>query len=86
MELINFVGASPSKDGKWLLVTFARKGTNEKFRFIAHYGTGTAYESENKYYVLFPKSKMEEPKEEPKEESKEEPKEEHDTLEEEIPF
>ena len=86
MELINFVGASPSKDGKWLLVTFARKGTNEKFRFIAHYGTGTAYESENKYYVLFPKSKMEEPKEEPKEESKEEPKEEHDTLDEEIPL
>ena len=78
MELINFVGASPSKDGKWLLVTFARKGTDEKFRFIAHYGTGTAYESENKYYVLFPKSKKEEPKEAPKEE--------HDTLEDEIPF
>ena len=78
MELVNFIGASPSKDGKWLLVTFARKGTDEKFRFIAHYGTGTAYETEDKYHVLFPKAKNE-TKEEPKEEPKEE-------LEEDIPF
>ena len=77
MELINFVGACPSKDGKWLLVTFARKGSDEKFRFIAHYGTGTAYESENKYYVLFDKTKNE---------PKEKPKEEHEPLEDEIPF
>lgn len=78
MELVNFVGASPSKDGKYLLVTFARKGSDEKFRFIVPYGAQTAYESEKKYYVLFPKAKNE-PKEKPKEEPKEE-------LEDEIPF
>lgn len=80
MELINFIGASPSKDGKWLLVTFARKGTDEKFRFIAHYGTGTAYESDDKYYVLFPKAKNE-PKEKPAED-----KPEFNANEEDIPF
>lgn len=74
MELINFIGASPSKDGKWLLLAFARKGTDEKFRLIVPYGAQTAYESETKYYVLFPKAKNK-PKEEPKEE-----------LEEDIPF
>lgn len=77
MELINFVGAIPSKDGKWLLMTFARKGSDEKFRFIVPYGAQTAYESEKKYYVLFPKAKNE---------PKEKPKEEHEPLEDEIPF
>lgn len=77
MELINFIGASPSKDGKWLLLAFARKGTDEKFRLIVPYGAQTAYESEKKYYVLFPKAKNE---------PKEKPKEEHEPLEDEIPF
>ena len=81
MELINFIGAYPSKDGKYLLVTFARKGSDEKFRFIAHYGTGTAYESENKYYVLFPK-----PKNEPKEKPKEDKPEFNANEDEDIPF
>lgn len=80
MEIINFVGASPSKDGKWLLVTFARKGTDEKFRFIVPYGAQTAYESEKKYYVLFPKAKNE-PKEKPAED-----KPEVEANEEDIPF
>lgn len=80
MELINFIGASPSKDGKWLLMTFARKGSDEKFRFIVPYGAQTAYESEKKYYVLFPKSKNE-PKEKPKED-----KPEFNANEEDIPF
>ena len=66
MEIVNVVGACPSKDGKWLLVTFARKGSDEKFRFIVPYGAQTAYESETKYYVLLPKAKNEQ-KEEPKE-------------------
>ena len=78
MELVNFVGAYPSKDGKYLLVTLARKGSDEKFRLIVPFGAETAYQSEKKYYVLFPKSKNE-PKEKPKEEPKEE-------LEDEIPF
>ena len=80
MDLVNFIGASPSKDGKWLLVTFARKGSDEKFRFIAPYGTGTAYESENKYYVLFDKPKNE-PKKKPAED-----KPEFNADEDEIPF
>ena len=81
MELINFIGAQPSKDGKWLLVSFARKGSDEKFRFIVPYGAQTAYESETKYYVLLSKSKNDK-----KEKTKEEPKEEHEPLEDEIPF
>ena len=81
MELVNFVGAYPSKDGKWLLITLARKGSEEKFRLIVPYGAQTAYESETKYYVLLPKSKNDK-----KEKPKEEPKEEHEPLEEEIPF
>ena len=80
MEIINFIGASPSKDGKWLLMTFARKGSDEKFRFIVPYGAQTAYESEKKYYVLFPKAKNE-PKEKPKED-----KPEFNANEEDIPF
>lgn len=80
MELINFIGAYPSKDGKYLLITFARKGSDEKFRLIVPYGAQTAYESEKKYYVLFPKSKNE-PKEKPAED-----KPEFNANEEDIPF
>lgn len=80
MELVNFVGAYPSKDGKYLLVTLARKGSDEKFRLIVPYGAQTAYESEKKYYVLFPKAKNE-PKEEPKED-----KSKFNANEEDIPF
>ena len=82
MEIINFIGANPSKDGKWLLVTFARKGTNEKFRWILPYGTGgklpVACKEDDRYKIslaLASYAKKEEPKEEPKEE-----------LEEDIPF
>lgn len=75
MEIINFIGANPSKDGKWLLVTFARKGTNEKFRWILPYGTGgklpVACKEDDRYKIslaLTSYKKIEEPKEEPKEE------------------
>lgn len=66
MELVNFIGACPSKDGKWLLVTLARKGSDEKFRLIVPFGSETAFESSTKYCVLFSKSKNE-PKEKPAE-------------------
>ena len=38
MELVNFIGANPSQDGKWLLVTFALKGSDKKYRWIVPYG------------------------------------------------
>ena len=82
MEIINFVGACHSKDGKWVLVTFARKDTDEKLRLLVPYVTKrgpVARDAEDGLtYVYFP-MKKEEPKEEPKEEH--EPKED-----EEIPF
>ena len=77
MELINFVGASPSKDGKWLLVTFARNGTDEKFRWIVPYGAVrkliVACNEDDIYKIILPvfkkkEAQKEEPKEEPKEE------------------
>lgn len=69
MELINYVGASLSKDGKWFLVTFARKDTDEKVRclipFNANRGPIAFYE-DGKTYVYFPITKKEE---EPKQEA-----------------
>lgn len=70
MELVNFIGANPSQDGKWLLVTFARKGSDEKFRWIVPYeakrGPIARVAEDGKNYVYFP-MKKEEHKEEPKE-------------------
>ena len=70
MELINFIGASPSKDGKWLLVTFARNGTDDKVRLLVPYeakrGPVARVADDGKTYVYLP-MKKEEPKEEPKE-------------------
>ena len=82
MELINFIGACPSKDGKWLLVTFGRQDTEEKVRLLVPYeakrGPIARVAEDGKTYVYFP-MKKEEPKEEPKEEQ--EPSEDED-----IPF
>ena len=82
MELINFIGACRSKDGKWILVTFARNGTDDKVRLLVPYVTKrgpVARDAEDgKTYVYFP-MKKEEPKEELKEEH--EPPEDED-----IPF
>ena len=69
MELINFVGAIPSQDGKWLLVTFARKGSDEKFRWIVPLvAVGklvVASKEDDLYKISLPVFKK---KEEPKEE------------------
>ena len=81
MELINFIGASPSKDGKWLLVTFVRQDTEEKVRLLVPYvakrGPVARVAEDGKTYVYFPMKK---------EETKEEPKEEKEPQEDEIPF
>ena len=70
MELVNFIGASPSKNGKWLLVTFRRKDTEEKVRLLVPYeakkGPVARVADDGNTYVYFP-LKKEEPKEEPKE-------------------
>ena len=80
MELINFIGAQASKDGKWLLVTFVREDTDEKVRLLVPYeakrGPIARVADDGKTYVYFPMKK-----EEPKEDTKEEPKEDED-----IPF
>lgn len=68
MELINYVGAQASKDGRWLLVTFARKDTDEKVRFLVPFEAKrgpVAFVDEGKTYVFFPITKKEE---EPKKE------------------
>lgn len=83
MELINFIGAQASKDGKWLLVTFGRKDTDEKVRWLVPFNSkrepvaGIADADDGKAYVfLSMKKKEEEPK-----------KAEPDTIaEEDIPF
>lgn len=66
MELINFIGAQASKDGKWLLVTFGRKDTEEKVRLLVPYeakrGPVARVTEDGKTYVYFP-MKKEEPKE-----------------------
>ena len=68
MELINFIGAQVSKDGKWLLVTFARKGTEEKVRWLVPFnakGSAEAFDYEGKKFVFIPINfKKEEPKKE----------------------
>lgn len=70
MELINFIGAQASKDGKWLLVTFGIEDTEKKVRFLVPYeakrGPIARVGEDGKTYVYFP-MKKEEPKEEPKE-------------------
>ena len=87
MDIVNFIGAIPSKDGKWLLVTFARNGSDEKFRWIVPYGAVgklvVACKEDDRYKITLPVFKR---KEAQKEEPKEEPKEEHDPIEDEIPF
>ena len=83
MELVNFIGAIPSQDGKWLLVTFARNGSDEKLRWIVPYGAVgklvVACKEDDRYKISLPVFKK-------KEAQKEEPKEEHEPLEDEIPF
>lgn len=71
MELINFIGAQDSKDGKWLLVTFGRKDADEKVRFLVPFeakrGPVARIADNGKYYVVyFPITKKEE---EPKQEA-----------------
>ena len=79
MELVNFIGANPSQNGKWLLVTFARNGSDEKFRWIVPYDAVgklvVACKEDDRYKISLPVLKK-----------KEEPKEEHEPLEDEIPF
>ena len=83
MELVNFIGASHSQDGKWLLVTFARKGTDEKFRWIVPYGADgklpVACKEDDRYKISLSLTSYAKKEEAPKEEHKEE-------LEDEIPF
>ena len=68
MELVNFIGASPSKDGKWLLVTFGRKDPEEKVRLLVPYeakkGPVARVADDGNTYVYFPMKKEEEPKKE----------------------
>lgn len=69
MELINFIGAQASKDGKWLLVTFGRKDTDEKVRWLVPFnakkGPCFADADDDKAYLNLPmKKKEEEPKQE----------------------
>ena len=81
MDLINFIGANASKDGKWLLVTFGRQDTKEKVRLLVPYeakrGPVARVADDGNTYVYFPMKK---------EEHKEEPKEEQEPPEDEIPF
>lgn len=68
MEIINFIGACPSKNGKWLLVTFGRKDTEEKVRLLVPYdakkGPVARVADDGNTYVYFPMKKEEEPKKE----------------------
>ena len=83
MELVNFIGASPSKDGKWLLVTFALKGSDKKYRWILPYGCDgklpVACKEDDRYKISLALASYAKKEEAPKEEPKEE-------LEEDIPF
>lgn len=73
MELINYVGAQASKDGRWLLVTFARKDTDEKVRWLVPFNSkkypaaGIADADDGTAYVFLYLKKKEE--EEPKQEA-----------------
>lgn len=68
MELINVIGAQHSKDGKWLLVTFVRKDTDEKLRWLVPFnakGGPEAFVYEGKTFAFIPINfKKEEPKQE----------------------
>lgn len=68
MELINFIGAQASKDGKWLLVTFGLKDKEEKVRLLVPYeakkGPVARVADDGNTYVYFPMKKEEEPKKE----------------------
>ena len=69
MELINFIGAQASKDGKWLLVTFGRKDTDEKVRWLVPFNSKRGPEAfvyEGKTFAFIPINfkKEEEPKKE----------------------
>ena len=69
MELINFIGAQVSKDGKWLLFTFGRKDTDEKVRWLVPFNakkcpvSGIADDGKA-YEIISLKKKEEEPKQE----------------------
>ena len=82
MELVNFIGACPSQDGKWLLVTFALKGSDKKYRWIVPYGADgklpVACKEDDRYKIYLALTSYAKKEEAPKEE--------HDTLEDEIPF
>lgn len=83
MELINFIGANPSQDGKWLLVTFALKGSDKKYRWILPYGCDgklpVACKEDDRYKISLALTSYAKKEEAPKEDPKEE-------LEEDIPF
>ena len=68
MELINFIGAQASKDGKWLLVTFGRKDKDEKVRWLVPFNAKRGPEAlvyEGKTFAFIPINvKKEEPKQE----------------------
>lgn len=82
MELVNFIGASTSQDGKWLLVTFALKGSDKKFRWIVPYGADgklpVACKEDDRYKIYLALTSYAKKEETPKEE--------REPLEEEIPF
>ena len=82
MELVNFIGASLSQDGKWLLVTFALKGSDKKYRWIVPYAAGgklpVASKEDDRYKISLAITSYAKKEEAPKEE--------HDPLEDEIPF
>lgn len=86
MELINFIGAQASKDGKWLLVTFGRKDTDEKVRWLVPFNSkkcpvaGIAEDGVDKAYIMVIMGTAKKKEEEPKQEAP-------DTIaEEELPF
>ena len=82
MELVNFIGANPSKDGKWLLVTFALKGSDKKYRWIVPYGADrkfpVACKEDDRYKISLALTSYAKKEEAPKEEL--------EALEDEIPF
>ena len=82
MELVNFIGARPSLDGKWLLVKFALKGSDKKFCWIVPYGAdgklAVACKEDDRYKISLALTSYAKKEEAPKEE--------HEQLEDEIPF
>ena len=76
MELINFIGAQASKDGKWLLVTFDVEDTEKKVRLLVPYeakrGPIARVAEDGKTYDYFPMKKEETKEEAPKEEHEDE--------------